>query len=102
MPPALDRPRLFPKVFILAGDIIALDRCEFSCIAVKKAANRVRRLCQFMSPERAFYEDLFGICSIWTFCQTCESPKEAVQVRLMALALAHTLAVEQNAGRRVL
>lgn len=92
-------PVLSLTVFLRAGGEIA-DGVEcFSCLAIVRAM-RVERGTPY-GPELRFYEQLFGLAGGWTFACRCEKGS-AKSVRLMALALAHTLAVEQNAGRRVL
>lgn len=88
--------KLCPDVFLAAGQETALGRECFSCIAVRRAA----RLAGLRSDlHLKFYEDLFEINFYWNFADHGPGVRN---LRLMALALAHTLAVEQNAGRRVL
>lgn len=104
--------KLRPGIFLAACQQLLDVNTFFSCNAINRAIRadaRERGAIEYHDSmesiafaERFFYERLFGITSSWTFCQCCESYKEALQLRLMALALAHTLAVEQNAGRRVL
>lgn len=106
-------PKLSSKLYLDAGDIVASGRETFSCIAVSVSSQAVRGVTtpNWFCCERLFFAELFGIGrasnAFGGFASTFDellgdetlSERGMKELRLMALALAHTLAKESNAGR---
>lgn len=108
MPKKLKPLQLLPEIFADAGKELLDGQTSFSCNAIQRAL-RTRFFGRSDAPystsssvELDFYERLFGINESWVFSQMVDDEDQVLPLQLMALALAYTLAVEQNRGRRIL
>jgi hypothetical protein len=107
--------KLHTRLYLTAADMLLDHEHQYCCFAIDQASNiRLERMglteCIYgeQAPETVFFQGLFGLREEDSFATLYEdvfaplaSPcmEELFELRLMALALAHTLALEHNKGK---